>query len=781
MIRDLPKPYGSNGGTCLKLAIAAIVKNERDSLPEWMAFHLSVGASHFLIADNESDDGTHEWLADLAKAGLVTLLSVPTQGQPPQLQAYQRLLEHCPPLMDLVAFIDADEFLLPTAEASPDDEYPLLTWLEARFAAPEVGALGLNWACFGSAGARFREEGLVIERFTQRARRSFGPNHHIKSVVRPQQVECFINPHLARLRHGHYINSQGEPLAARHGADGSVRPGLSESVCWDGARINHYLVKSVEEFVLGKARRGSAATPHYQKQRDYFMRHDRNDVECHVAARFAPEVKQKMKWLQQLEDKQQDVTESVEVRSTGKELKRWLTRRVKEWTLATSGEEEAPTERWSLDYPSAQRGSRFLPSGRVVQGWLLLPEHLQEMQAEVRIVARWLPVYELCHPLDIERPDVIENVLGVAAEGHAQQRCGFRFTVPPLLREFSLWLAVGDERWLLQDVQVDTQDVAPAQPLKVLEGKQGWLFLDNDTNGSVDQFTGRMQLTQAGVEGWQAYLRQLVALASQVPWALLVAPSKESVMGEQYHPRQGGSSGPMQQVLALPEASELVYPVTALKALGDGAFIPTDTHWTHQGAMAATLAFAERLGLDPQACASVFAKDRYKKRAMGGDLGNKLTPKRTSEVQVLTSFTHTRYKTYDNGLPNFGRLMVMEYPKALVPGTCLLFGSSSSYSMFNYLCRLFQRVVFVHSAGNVDPALVEAVAPGYLAAQTNARFVIQVPTVAYSLQEMVQEKSSQLDEKALEGVLERRIIAEDTYLETVGVLPWAHAAGALIS
>ncbi len=36
---------------------------------------------------------------------------------------------------------------------------------------------------------------------------------------------------------------------------------MSESVCWDGARINHYLVKSVEEFVLGKARRGSAATP----------------------------------------------------------------------------------------------------------------------------------------------------------------------------------------------------------------------------------------------------------------------------------------------------------------------------------------------------------------------------------------------------------------------------------------------------------------------------------------------------------------------------------------
>ncbi|WP_144984496.1 glycosyltransferase family 2 protein [Halomonas sp. C22] len=765
----------------MKLAIAAIVKNERESLPEWMAFHLSVGVSHFLIADNESDDGTYEWLAPMQKAGLVTLLSVPTEGQPPQLQAYRQLLHHCPQLIDLLAFIDVDEFLLPTTETLEDDEYPLLSWLKTRFSDPEVSALGLNWACFGSAGARFREDGLVIERFTRRARQDFGPNHHIKSVVRPRDVECFINPHIARLRHGHYLNSHGAPLIARQGPNGSVSQGLSDTVCWDGARINHYLVKSVEEFVLGKAQRGSAATPHYQKQRDYFMRHDRNDVECHVAAQFAPKVKQKMKWLQQLADKQHDVTENADERSAGQDLKRWLTRRVKEWTHATPEHERTPIERWSLDYPSPQRGSRFLPSGRVVQGWLLLPEHLQDMRAQVRIVARWLPVYELCYPLDIERPDVIENVLSVAAEGHAQQRCGFRFTVPPLLREFSLWLALGDERWLLQDVHVDTQDVAPSQPLKVLEGKKGWLFLDNDTNGSVDQFTGRMQLTQAGVEGWQAYLRQLSEVAGQVPCALLVAPSKESVMGEQYHPQQGGETGPMQQVLALPEAAELVYPVAALKSLGDGAFIPTDTHWTHQGAMTATLAFAERLGLDASSCASVFAKDRYKKRTMGGDLGNKLAPKQTSVVEVLTSFTHTRYKTYDNGLPNFGRLMVMEYPKALMSGTCLLFGSSSSYSMFNYLCRLFQRVVFVHSAGNVDPALVQAVSPAYLAAQTNARFVIQVPTVAYSLQEMVQSKSSQLDEKALEGVLERRIIAEDEYLQTVGILPWAQAARALIS
>jgi len=763
----------------LKLAIAAIVKNERESLPEWVAFHLSVGVSHFLIADNASDDGSYEWLQALEHAGIVTLISVPTEDKPPQLPAYQQLLAKCPQLIDLVAFIDADEFLLPTDDG-------LLDWLAERFSDPNVGAMGLNWACFGSNGAKFREEGLVIERFTQRAKRDFGPNHHIKSIVRPEYVERFVNPHMARLRRGHYINTQGQPLVERQAPDGTVRVGLSEQVCWEGARINHYLVKSVEEFVLGKARRGSAATPNYQKQRDYFMRHDRNDMACLGASELAPKVKQKMKWLQQLAekqqaDKQQATPESNAERPTGHELTRWLKRRVKEWASTTSDSAQAPIERWSLDYPSEHRESRFLPSGRVVQGWLLLPESLAEMQSQARIIAQWLPTYELCNPLDIDRPDVIKNVLSVSPEQHPQRQCGFRFTVPPKLGNFRLWLALEDQRWLLQDVNIDTQDVTDSASLKVLEGKQGWLFLDNDTNGSVDQFTGRMRLTPEGVEGWRQYLSQLVVTAESQPWALLVAPSKESVMGALYHPFREGASGPMHQVLALEAAKELVYPVSELKALGDGAFIPTDTHWTHKGALSASLALAERLGLDKASCEAVFAKDRYKVRAMGGDLGNKLTPKQVSEVEVLSSFTHTRHKTYDNGLPNFGRLLVMEYPDALNAGTCLLFGSSSSYSMFNYLSRMFRRVVFAHSAGNVDPALVAAVSPDYLAAQTNARFVVQVPTVAFSLDEMIHSKVSQLDKKAFEGVLERRIIASDEYLQAVGVRQWDHTARALFS
>ncbi|MGO3058823.1 MAG: glycosyltransferase family 2 protein, partial [Halomonas sp.] len=448
----------------MKLAIAAIVKNEADSLVEWLAFHLAVGASHFLIADNESNDGTYELLEPLAASGLVTLVSVPTVDEPPQLGAYQELLNKCPKDVDLVAFIDADEYLLPGSDVSGADHASpgLLSWLEERFASAKVGALALNWACFGSNDAKFRDEGLVIERFTKRAEQTFGPNRHFKSVVRPTWVKRFTNPHYAHLKQGEYVNALGQPVEPRLGKDNQPRLGLSEQVVWEGARINHYLVKSVEEFVLGKAKRGSAATPNYTKQREYFVRHDRNDTECLMAAEWAPEVNRRIAWLQQQIAASAELASAPGASEASFDLKRWLKRKVKTWS--SNSADGKPIERWALDFPSEQRGSRFMPSGRVVQGWLLLPASLAEMQPQVRVVAEWKEPFELSYPLEIDRPDVIENVLEQSADTHPQRRCGFRFTVPPALGQFRLWLALGDERWLLEDVKVDTRDAAKDQP-----------------------------------------------------------------------------------------------------------------------------------------------------------------------------------------------------------------------------------------------------------------------------------------------------------------------------
>ncbi len=61
-------------------------------------------------------------------------------------------------------------------------------------------------------------------------------------------------------------------------------------------RVNHYVVKSLEEFLLGKHLRGSAATARRVKHKAYFKAHDRNDETCLLAARWP--LKSKPKWQQ---------------------------------------------------------------------------------------------------------------------------------------------------------------------------------------------------------------------------------------------------------------------------------------------------------------------------------------------------------------------------------------------------------------------------------------------------------------------------------------------------
>ncbi|WP_155826416.1 hypothetical protein [Vreelandella zhanjiangensis] len=435
--------------------------------------------------------------------------------------------------------------------------------------------------------------------------------------------------------------------------------------------------------------------------------------------------------------------------------------------------------RWHLDFPSLERPPWLNQNGWVVQGWVLLPDSLIECHDDVKVIARWSPIYELCHPLSLDRPDVIETVLEEDPAVHPQLCCGFRFTVPRHLATCTLELSVNGERISLPEANMpeltDSGDVEQP-PLKVLEGKAGWLFLDNDTNGSVDQYRGRLLLTDKGVEGWRSYLSAFHALAERhaARHALLVAPSKESVMGPRYHPYEEGISGPIHQLLSVPEASNFVYPVEALKALGDDAFIQTDTHWASKGAMVAGKALLHKLELDDADVERVFANDDYQSRTIPGDLGSKFSPARACQTSVMCSFNYNKHRHFDNGLPNFGRLILINYQEALIPSTCLVFGSSSSYFLLSYLSRLFTHVVFAHTAGNLDPELVAAVKPQYLVVQTNARFVVQVPKANQALKDLIEEKRTRLTIEEREAADKRKVLAakDDETIAALGLSAW---------
>jgi glycosyltransferase involved in cell wall biosynthesis len=280
-----------NESLSLKIAIAAIVKNEADYLLEWIAYHWVVGVRHFLIASNDSNDNTNEILIKLEKLGLVTFIDFPTVGDnKPQIPAYKKLHSICPSDIDLIAFIDADEYLTPM-----QDDQNISPILNQIFSDKTVSGLAVQWACFGSAGQLFKEEGMVIERFTRQSIFKFTANKNFKTIVRAEELKAMRNPHYASLKHGRYVNTLGQDLEMV-----PEKRGVAEAPVWDKLRVNHYVLKSLEEFVLGKSQKGSAATKGRVKHKQYFKSHDRNEEVWKYPETLIKKVKETLVLLENL-------------------------------------------------------------------------------------------------------------------------------------------------------------------------------------------------------------------------------------------------------------------------------------------------------------------------------------------------------------------------------------------------------------------------------------------------------------------------------------------------
>lgn len=259
-------------GPLPSFGVGAIFRNEGPYVTEWVAHHRLLGFQGIFIADNDSDDGTWELLLALQNLGYLRCFRFASaSGQPPQLPSYVELMQRFGKEVDWMAFIDADEFVWPTN--GERTAIPSLAGLAAR---PNVGAIVLNWAIHGSSWHTNHATGLVTERFQCRAPRRLGINHHYKTVLRTAAWSGgFKNPHLARLDAPWQVTHvNGAPVVPhpRHGA------GLSSEVVWDILRLNHYAVKSRQEYEERKRPKGRVSHLNRERSAAYFANHDRNDA-----------------------------------------------------------------------------------------------------------------------------------------------------------------------------------------------------------------------------------------------------------------------------------------------------------------------------------------------------------------------------------------------------------------------------------------------------------------------------------------------------------------------
>lgn len=375
--------------------------------------------------------------------------------------------------------------------------------------------------------------------------------------------------------------------------------------------------------------------------------------------------------------------------------------------------------RWHLDFPEVDMAVDFTElrqNGLLFQGWLL-----SDAYADLNLVIlNGKNISSL--PLTQQRPDVIRKVLGDEPEAHPQLLCGFSKRVKLSRPAFSVGVISNGEFTELLKGSVEGK-------FQVLKGSKNWLFLDNDSNKSVDQFTGKRRLSRTARSEWKSYFSSVVQYSSQtsLPVCMLVAPSKEMVFSE-YYPHKESPKAPIYDLVRLVPASlDFVFPVKELQSLPQRSFRVCDTHWTFHGARVASQLVASKLSGKEVGHFEVFEKDRYQEKKLSGDLGSKLFPPQRHAEDSLCSFNYRKMVVYDNNIDNFGRIIVMVNSEAMLDETLLLFGSSSSYTMFPYICRLYSTVVFVHTAGNIDNSIIERVKPDHMCLQTNARFVVKAP------------------------------------------------------
>ena len=217
------------------LSVTAIMKDEADYILEWLEYHRMVGVTHFYIYDNDSTDQLHEKLRGYIDKEIVTYIKWPGEAQ--QLLAYNDALNNYKYETRYMAFIDADEFLVPVS----DRKLPNIVdevFSEIGYA----GGIGVNWRLYGSSFHENKMPGMIINNFNYRSDdfERGGGNRHIKTICDPRRIVRMVNPHYGEYQEGFFCTSE----------NGSIifGPFFYDGMCRK-LRINHYAIKSKEEYI----------------------------------------------------------------------------------------------------------------------------------------------------------------------------------------------------------------------------------------------------------------------------------------------------------------------------------------------------------------------------------------------------------------------------------------------------------------------------------------------------------------------------------------------------
>ena len=246
-----------------KSAIVIFVKDEAHDIIAWLSWHISLGFKKIFVYDDHSTDGTYE----IAKScediyNIEVFRTSMDEGNfyYRQRNSYFDAIKKAAGHYEWIAMLDGDEYI------SIDGSNDVNTFLE-KFTENDT-AIALSWCIYGSSSRVLKDKVPTYQAFNYRSTADLDDNTLVKSFVRPEAVNfSYENPHKYNLHYGNYADSLGRPVQWRSGA--------TKDIVWEGARVNHYICRSMEHYV-GRIKRRLGSD--LSNSTVYWSHFDRNDV-----------------------------------------------------------------------------------------------------------------------------------------------------------------------------------------------------------------------------------------------------------------------------------------------------------------------------------------------------------------------------------------------------------------------------------------------------------------------------------------------------------------------
>ena len=259
--------------------IVSTMKDEGPYLLEWIAHHLSIGFEHFVIYSNDCSDGTNLMLNRLDELGIVTHFENPLgpTRRDPQRSAYSRARRAARvQAAEWVMILDADEFL--NIRCGSGSVVDLIERCEG------ADAISLCWQMIGSSGETSFSERPVTERFHRAANLEHPENGLVwgfKTLFRVPAFDYFgvHRPRFYKERaiapgYAKWVNGSGEDMGDAF-YEGGWRFN-AKRLGYEFGVVNHYAVKSREEFLLKRARGTANSKDKSRIDLDYWGKYDLN-------------------------------------------------------------------------------------------------------------------------------------------------------------------------------------------------------------------------------------------------------------------------------------------------------------------------------------------------------------------------------------------------------------------------------------------------------------------------------------------------------------------------